>query len=291
MIYALAPSGIPTTSAALFNGVNSYIQVPDSPSLRVGSGFTFSAWIDPLSTAACGSSTAPTCIIFNKESSYEWALDSSGQLCWAIDNTNPGWSWSCTTEYVGTDSLSHVALTYDGTAVVSYFDGIVANTISASGSVSDSGHYALRIGARGAPGAASSFFNGEISNVQIYSSALSSPQVGSLYASGISGAPIPGEGIAGWWPLDGNADDYSNNGNNGAATNVIFTRVAGTVTDSLSSSNYYDLYPLPGISSCESMATCYNASMHNIWLSNYPILFNGSVQGVWQAMGLGASPG
>ena len=36
----------------------------------------------------------------------------------------------------------------------------------------------------------------------------------------MGGAPIAGAGLVDWWPLDGNANDYSGNGNNGVATNV-----------------------------------------------------------------------
>ena len=29
--------------------------------------------------------------------------------------------------------------------------------------------------------------------------------------------------LLGWWPLNGNANDYSGNGNNGAPANVVYT--------------------------------------------------------------------
>ncbi|MCL5017641.1 MAG: LamG domain-containing protein [Candidatus Parvarchaeota archaeon] len=64
------------------------------------------------------------------------------------------------------------------------------------------------------------YYDGEISNVQLYSTALSSPQIDKLYVEGLGGAPIPNAGLVGWWPLDGNANDYSGNNNNGVATNV-----------------------------------------------------------------------
>ena len=36
-----------------------------------------------------------------------------------------------------------------------------------------------------------------------------------LYLEGIGGAPIDLQYLVGWWPLNGNANDYSGNGNNG----------------------------------------------------------------------------
>lgn len=66
-------------------------------------------------------------------------------------------------------------------------------------------------------------FNGLISNVQIYNTALDANSVLALYDTGIGGAPINLQGLAAWYPLDGDGNDYSGNGNNGALTNVAFT--------------------------------------------------------------------
>ena len=63
-------------------------------------------------------------------------------------------------------------------------------------------------------------FIGNMSNVQMYNTALSQAQINMLYSEGMGGAPIPNAGLVGWWPLDGNANDYSGNNNNGVATNV-----------------------------------------------------------------------
>ena len=55
----------------------------------------------------------------------------------------------------------------------------------------------------------------EISNVQIYNISLSANEIQALYLEGIGGAPIDLQHLVGWWPLNGNANDYSGNGNNG----------------------------------------------------------------------------
>ena len=44
-----------------------------------------------------------------------------------------------------------------------------------------------------------------------------------LYLKGIGAAPIDPSHIVGWWPLNGDVNDYSGNNNNGAATSVTFT--------------------------------------------------------------------
>ena len=58
-------------------------------------------------------------------------------------------------------------------------------------------------------------WNGLISNVQIYNNSLTRNQVMQLYAEGLGGAPIDLKYLAGWWPLNGNINDYSGNGNTG----------------------------------------------------------------------------
>ena len=69
----------------------------------------------------------------------------------------------------------------------------------------------------------SRWWNGTIANVQIYNTTMDANQVLVLYQDGIGGAPITIQNLVGWWPLNGNANDYSGNNNNGQATNVIYT--------------------------------------------------------------------
>ncbi len=64
--------------------------------------------------------------------------------------------------------------------------------------------------------------NGKIADIQIYTTALSQNQISKLFMSGIGGAPLSNAGLIGWWPLDGNANDYSGNNNNGVATGVQY---------------------------------------------------------------------
>ena len=77
------------------------------------------------------------------------------------------------------------------------------------------------------------YFNGSIANVQIYNTSLSANEIQALYLEGIGGAPIDLQHLVGWWPLNGNANDYSGNGNNGQISNVNFV------------SNWYNGYTPP----------------------------------------------
>ena len=66
-------------------------------------------------------------------------------------------------------------------------------------------------------------FNGTVADVQLYNSTLSGNEIHALYMEGVGGAPMQLQNLVGWWPLNGNANDYSGNLNNGAATAVSYT--------------------------------------------------------------------
>jgi hypothetical protein len=61
---------------------------------------------------------------------------------------------------------------------------------------------------------------GELANVQLYSSALSQSQIEQLYEEGITGIPVNMSTLEGWWPINGNANDYSGNNNIGIINSV-----------------------------------------------------------------------
>ncbi|MGC9129490.1 MAG: LamG domain-containing protein, partial [Candidatus Micrarchaeia archaeon] len=65
-------------------------------------------------------------------------------------------------------------------------------------------------------------FTGYMSNVQLYNTSLSANEIQALYLEGIGGAPIDLQHLVGWWPLNGDANDYSGNGNNGVPNGVTF---------------------------------------------------------------------
>ena len=59
------------------------------------------------------------------------------------------------------------------------------------------------------------YFNGLITNVQVYNTLLNDQEIQYLYQEGLGGAPIRLGSLVGWWPLNGDAKDYSGNGNHG----------------------------------------------------------------------------
>jgi hypothetical protein len=69
-----------------------------------------------------------------------------------------------------------------------------------------------------------SYFNGLIANVQIYNTALTPQEIQYLYQQGLGGGPVRLQNLVGWWPLNGDANDYSGNNNHGTIYNVNFVQ-------------------------------------------------------------------
>ena len=67
------------------------------------------------------------------------------------------------------------------------------------------------------------YFNCQISNVQVYNASLSANEITALYNEGIGGVPFNLNSLVEWWPLNGDANDYSGNLNNGVPTSVVYT--------------------------------------------------------------------
>ena len=66
------------------------------------------------------------------------------------------------------------------------------------------------------------YFNGSIENAQAYNATLNAAQIETLYKRGPTGLPLVGERLIGWWPLDGNANDYSYNNLSSNAANIQY---------------------------------------------------------------------
>ncbi|MCL5239355.1 MAG: LamG domain-containing protein [Candidatus Marsarchaeota archaeon] len=57
-------------------------------------------------------------------------------------------------------------------------------------------------------------FTGALANVQIYNTSLNAAEVQAIYDEGLGGAPVNLQNLVAWFPLNGNANDYSGNSQN-----------------------------------------------------------------------------
>jgi hypothetical protein len=141
----------------------------------------------------------------------------TNKICFWINNINSAYLCSTATLPSG---FVHVAATWDGSTETVYINGAPSGTLVLSGTGVSLSPSAL--GVCSYCGMAS-YFSGMISNIQIYNNSLSSGDVQDIYNKGIGGAPIQLQYLAGWWPLNGNSNDYSGNGNNGVPNSMAYT--------------------------------------------------------------------
>ena len=115
---------------------------------------------------------------------------------------------------VGTHTWNYWAFTYNGINLTGYVNGKEFCSLKIRGVINPvvEGNY-IEVGV----------VNGSEANLQIYNSALTGNYIYAEYLQGIGGAPINLNKLAAWYPLNGNADDYSGNGENGKATSGIFS--------------------------------------------------------------------
>ncbi len=151
--------------ALQFDGVNDWVTIADVTALRLTSGMTVEAWINP--TRADGWRTA---IIKERAGDLAYALYSSGQDRPSMYLTNGSVQ---TTAAAAANTWTHLAATYDGSTLRFYVNGTqTASAARSSGLTASAG--ALRLGGNSIW---SEWFAGRMDDVRIYSTALTAAQI------------------------------------------------------------------------------------------------------------------
>ncbi|MEM3247691.1 MAG: LamG-like jellyroll fold domain-containing protein, partial [Candidatus Micrarchaeaceae archaeon] len=205
---------------------NSYISVANASSLNPTASATVLMWIKPGS-----SQTAAYSNLYGKGPGQPFVqfVGNSSVLAgiWGTTPTpavqiNKNWTLVAATYY----------LTNGNTLISLYVDGLLEASITATGSMA-ANNYPLQIGSTAPTFSNGGYFNGSIANIQLYNTNLTNSQIASIYATGISAPPIASGNLAAWWPLNGDAKDYSGNNNNG----TLYGPIGFISTQSLSNIN------------------------------------------------------
>ena len=216
---------------AKFSSSGSPVDMGNSINLQPLGQLSITAWIN----ASKLQSGKPQIVSNNGTSGqqgYNFSIN-NGKLSFIVRQLGYGWA-SC--EASGTsnmdDGRSHfVSGVYNGTGISVYIDGALQ-----SSSTCNSGPINYSINSVGLIGA---HLNGTINNVQIYSSALSEANISALYLKGPDAFPVGSAGLAGWYPMDGNINDFSIYGDNGTSTGISYAAVNAVLqSDVLSLGGY-----------------------------------------------------
>lgn len=170
--------------ALSFNGVSDVVTVANSALLNFPSGMTLEAWVYP--TANQNSWRA----ILHKEkdayylhgSSPDGAMRPAGGAI--FDGRE---QYSATNSPIPTNTWTHLATTYDGTAIKLYVNGVAVATRSLAGATEANGK-PLRIGGNSY---SDQFFKGIIDEVRIYGRSLSQSEIQADMNAPVGSPPPP----------------------------------------------------------------------------------------------------
>jgi hypothetical protein len=224
-----------------------HVRIKDEPNLRFTTGLTIETWVSPASGGT------------DHQIVSKWdAIVGINQRCYGLS------IWEDNRAYLGisTDGLhlsgtttnvfsvntvpmgqwTHIAATYDGTALKIYLNGVLENTAPLSGSIFP-GTNDLAIGGVVGGLGFSDFilpFDGLVDEVSLYNRALTSGEIQAIYNAGSAGkcvGPIaqcspPPSGIISFWPAEGNPQDLV--GGNGGVSLSGATFSAGKVGQAFS---------------------------------------------------------
>jgi hypothetical protein len=200
---------------AQFNGQSSFVSM-GNPTLLYPTSVSFFAWVYPTGTAIGD-------YVIKNDMSYFFVVARQGDGSFLVQvnlmDSVGTWRgrWSATNTLSG-NQWGFLGFTYDGNNnLVIWVNGQpTALSLSGVGTLTNQGFFQL--GQRGS----GSFYQGSLSNVQVYNISLDSSTVATLYQRGIGGAPLELRNIVGWWPLNGNSNDYSGNGKNGFPSAISY---------------------------------------------------------------------
>jgi chitodextrinase len=180
-------------SCLSFNGINSYLNIPDSDSLSPGTNLTISADVK-LSSYPSGTEAAIVSKWSNNiEDEYLFHILPSGQLSFAWHTTG-GDTWPSVpyngVNSVGTiplNTLTHVAVVRSGATVTFYINGVQNSTFTvADANPFRNGNTPLRIGAQVT--GATRYLNGTIDEVRIEGAARTQAEIQSEMNTAIAAA-------------------------------------------------------------------------------------------------------
>jgi len=173
-----------------FDGISGYVDAGTGSSLDMTNAITISAWAKNIGNNTNGWSagnryddvvTKWDCTGSCSETSWWFGITSDGRVSWVVINSTGRYTslGARGTTIIRDDSeWHHLAVTYDGSYVMIYVDGIVEFEKSYSEGVNVNSSIPIRIAASGhvLPGA----FNGTIDEVRVYNRSLSNDEIEAL---------------------------------------------------------------------------------------------------------------
>lgn len=183
-----------------------------------GTGFSVSAWVYLTDNSTGRGITQGDSYVFRVDSPGE-----SSRLSWFVYINSAIEPRLSSTKPLKLNRWYYVVGTYNSTSgyMGLYINGLLNSTETRAGSPTLGYCSCFNIGV-----GSSNDWAGDIANMQIYDFGLSANQVTGMYYNGIAASPINTTYLTGWWPLNGNPNDYSGQGDNLASSGVLYPAVS-----------------------------------------------------------------
>jgi hypothetical protein len=228
-----------------FDGVDDKISIAPSSSLNnFNNSITISAWIYSVGKGSPSYGNQDLQGIFGPAT---WLVDDGGFLFRLYDDvyddvnqrviqcgnglpTFPIFS----SQVVQTNSWENITYSYDGNRIRLYRNGIKTDSSAVGGGLTSSMNTGGRFYTIGqcidwASTTVIQAFNGKLDDIAIYNRALSQQEITSLYQGANTTSNCPtfpaslAQGLVGYWPFCGNANDESGNNNHGTVNGATLT--------------------------------------------------------------------
>lgn len=223
-----------------FDGTDDYIDCGNITALNSQSAFSTSSWFK------CTTPLSSSPVILNGGSSgtnlfYIQIVNST-----SIRYNSAGTNKDTTVSNIADGSWHHFATVHDGTLLHIYLDGVKQNSYTITAPTSEIGNnfiigrYTL---------SSLSFFNGELSNISVFNTSLSTANIETIYNNG-SPNDISSLSPIAWYKLnaadtfdgtDWTINDYGSGGNDGTSFNMTS---ANLVVSDLQQTSGYSPYAL-----------------------------------------------
>lgn len=177
--------------ALVFNGTSARVRIPDSPTLRLTTGMTLQAWVNPTKVSPAWRDV----IYKGNDNYYLEATSSTG----GMPATGGTFGRTFGTAALAPHTWTHLAATYDRAVLRLYVNGVQVSSVAQTTPITTSTS-ALQIGGDSVFG---QFFKGMIDNVRVYNRALSASEIQTDMGRPVGAAsftfsndPLSGQGTA-----------------------------------------------------------------------------------------------
>ena len=202
------------SSISLSGSSSSYVQIPDATELNPTTAITLEAWIFPT---AWRTNVYEGSIITKEQSTgskgYAFRCGAGGKLSFAFGN-GTGFPEIVTTNAVLTlNEWQHVAVTYDGTTMKLFRNGVVVETKAQTGNIEVSTN-PVEIGRN--PQYTDRYFTGRIDETRIFNVALDAATIQSWYNKSLNNTHANHANLVGYYEFDNTTNSTNAVGTVGA---------------------------------------------------------------------------